>query len=151
MTAPAVRLATPDDRLAVHRIVDGAILAVPALDARIEAGDVLLAVRADNSGDGESDDDGPGRPLGTLVRKPIDGGYEILAVAVRPSHRGRGIGRALVEAAAEREGRIVAEFDAAVRPFYESLGFAIRPVDGGDGDDGSEGGGEKRYRGVLKG
>ncbi|WP_114577898.1 GNAT family N-acetyltransferase [Saliphagus sp. LR7] len=128
----AVRTATPGDRLAVRRLVDGAVLSVPDLDARIEAGDVLLAVRSDG-GDGRT-----GRPLGTLVCEPIAGGWEVVAVAVRRSRRDRGIGRALVEAAGEREGRLVAEFDASVEPFYESLGFAIQPVDD-----------EDRYRGEF--
>ncbi len=128
----SVRTATREDRLAVRRLVDGAVLALDDLEARIEAGDVLLAVPSDG-------DDG--RLRGTVVCEPIDGGREVRAVAVRRSRRDRGIGTVLVEAAGEREGRLVAEFDAAVRPFYESLGFAIRPVDGGDG----------RYRGELEG
>lgn len=140
--AISVRTATPGDRLAVHRIVDGAMLAVEDVDDRLEAGDVLVAVRSDG---------GDERPRGALVSEPIDGGWEVLAIAVRRPHRGRGIGTALLEAAGEREGRLVAEFDASVRPFYESLGFAIREVgDGGSderGDDG-EAGDEKRYRGV---
>lgn len=128
-SAVSIRTATPDDRLAVRQLVDGAVLAVDDLDARLEAGDVLLA--------DPSDGDGPS--LGTFVGEPIDGGREVLAIVVRRCRRDRGIGSALVEAAAEQEGRLVAEFDGSVRPFYESLGFAIRPV-GGD-----------RYRGELEG
>lgn len=137
--AVTVRTATVEDRLVVHRIIDGSMLAVEDVDGRLEAGDALLAVRPGSQ-------DGDERPLGTLVLEPIDGGWEVLAVAVRRPHRDRGIGTALVEAADEREGRIVAEFDPSVRSFYESLGFSIRAV-GGERSDGGADSGKKRYRG----
>lgn len=75
------------------------------------------------------------RVVGVLV---LDGEC-VEAVAVAPSRRGRGVGTALVDAALARQGRLVAEFDDTVRPFYESLGFAIEPT-----DDGSDG----RFRGM---
>jgi len=71
--------------------------------------------------------------LGALVLE----GREITGVAVRRRRRDQGIGRRLVEAAAARRGTLVAEFDAAVRPFYEALGFVVESV--GDG----------RFRGRL--
>lgn len=123
----SVRAATLDDRLAVARLVDGAMLAVPDLAARIDAGDVLLAVRPG------------GHPLGTLVSQPTEEGREIRAIAVERSVRDRGIGRALVEAVRGEGETLVAEFDASVRPFYASLGFSVQPVAGA----------EDRYRGVL--
>nr|WP_305882813.1 GNAT family N-acetyltransferase [Halobellus rarus] len=67
---------------------------------------------------------------------------EIVSIAVHRSRRGRGIGRALVGAAAARSaGPLVARFHEQVRPFYEALGFEIRaPVSEASGDDGAEGG-----------
>jgi GNAT superfamily N-acetyltransferase len=73
------------------------------------------------------------RVLGALV---LDG-EAIAAVAVRRSRRGQGIGTALVETAAGRRDRLVAEYDGDVRGFYESLGFEIKPTS----EDG-------RFRGV---
>ncbi|MFB6250473.1 MAG: GNAT family N-acetyltransferase, partial [Halobellus sp.] len=63
-----------------------------------------------------------------------DSATEIEQIAVHQSRRGRGIGRDLVEAAADRaDGVLIARFPAGVRPFYESLGFEIRETDW-DGD-----------------
>lgn len=121
--------AEPDDLAAVMTVLDAGGLAADAGEVceRTAAGDVLVA----RAGRG-------GAVLGALV---LDGN-EVEAVAVRPGRRGRGIGTALVEAAAERaageDDRLVAAFDAGVRPFYESLGFEVGPAD--------EPG---RYRGVL--
>ncbi|WP_049900568.1 GNAT family N-acetyltransferase [Halococcus agarilyticus] len=99
-------------------VLDGAALAVEADAVReaIDRGAVLVAV-AD------------GRVLGACV---LDG-REITAIAVRRARRDQAIGTRLVEAAAERyvtdEDELIAEFDRGVRPFYESLGFAIEPAD----------------------
>ncbi|USZ77693.1 GNAT family N-acetyltransferase [Halorussus vallis] len=57
-------------------------------------------------------------------------GARVDAVAVRRARRARGIGTALVEAALAREGRLVAEFDPRVAPFYESLNFDVLELDG---------------------
>ncbi|WP_225335639.1 GNAT family N-acetyltransferase [Halomicrobium urmianum] len=112
-----VREATPDDRAAVANVVDGAVLAVDddVLARSLDVGETLVAVSDDTD-----------RVLGALV---LDGN-RIAAVAVRRRRRGQGIGSALVEAAAERRERLTAEFDADVRPFYESLGFEINVVEG---------------------
>lgn len=120
-----IREARTGDRDAVLGILNAAMLETDAavVDERIGDGDVLVAV-----------DDG--RVIGALV---LDGA-EITAVAVRPGRRGRGVGTALVEAALARRDRVVATFDASVRPFYESLGFDVSPAD--------EGG---RFRGVRGG
>ena len=119
----AVREATVEDLPDVLNVVDGAALRVDvdSLRERIASGDVLVAREEE-------------RVLGTVV---LDGD-RIAAVAVRRGRRDQGIGTALVEAAAERRERLVAKFDARVRPFWESLGFDIEPADESD-----------RYRGVL--
>ncbi|WP_435177058.1 GNAT family N-acetyltransferase [Halorussus sp. AFM4] len=126
-----VRAATDDDRLDVRRVLDAAMLQVrDDLRERIAAGDVLVA-----------QGDGGGSILGALVlvpgedegTSPRDGAAHVDAVAVRRARRGRGVGSALVRAAAERRGVLTAEFDPAVRPFYESLGFDVSRVDG-DGE-----------------
>jgi sulfur carrier protein ThiS len=115
-----VRRARRDDHLAVVRLLDGAMLDVDAgrVRDRIEAetGAVLVATRGDVD-----------RPVGALVRD----GDRVTAVVTRRRHRGRGVGSALVRVALGDRGRLVAEFDPGVRPFYESLGFTIEPV--GDG------------------
>jgi len=115
-----VRQAAPDEHAAAMGVLDAAVLEVDAgaVLERIPE-DVLVAVEDD-------------RVLGALVLA----GDEVEAVAVRPGRRGQGVGSALVEAAAERRGRIVAEFDDGVRPFYEALGFEV------------ESGGNGRCRGV---
>ena len=109
-----VREAESGDVAAVLNVLDGAALAVEyeRVRAGVERGRVLVAVR------GEGDD---GTVLGALA---LDGD-RIEAIAVRPNRRGQGIGTALVEAAADRRDRLVAEFDGSVRPFYEGLEFAI--------------------------
>lgn len=91
-------------------VLDGALLTVTP--TRVREGTTLVAVDE-------------GRVLGALVLSD----REIRAVAVRRSRRGQGIGTALVEAAAARRPRLVAEFDPDVRAFYESLGFAVREAD----------------------
>jgi GNAT superfamily N-acetyltransferase len=119
----AVREAAVADLPDVLNVVDGAALRVDvdSLRERIASGDVLVAVEED-------------RVLGTLV---LDGD-RIAAVAVRRGRRDQGVGTALVEAAADRRDRLVAAFDARVRPFWESLDFEVEPADEPD-----------RYRGVL--
>lgn len=120
-----VREARPDEALAVRRLLDAAMLEPGDVAARIEAGDVLAAV----------DEDGE-RVLGAIVLEPRERGAHVAAIAVRRRRRDRGIGTALVEAALERAGRLTARFDEGVVPFYESLEFAIEPVD------------DRRFRGV---
>lgn len=118
-----VREAIPDDSLDVRQVLDAAMLVVrDDLPERIEAGDVLVATV-------ESTDS----ILGALVLVPRERGAHIDAVAVRRARRGQGVGSALVRTAAERHARITAEFDADVRPFYESLEFEISSAEGEDG------------------
>lgn len=126
MSAVVVRNGDPDELVAVMRVLDAGLLEMAASEVRerLESGDCLVAETT-------------GRIVGALV---LDGDY-VEAVAVSPSRRGRGVGTTLVEAALDRQGRLVAEFDAGVSPFYDSLEFAIEPVADGDRTD--------RFRGVL--
>ncbi|ELZ75990.1 GNAT family N-acetyltransferase [Haloferax larsenii] len=115
MSDIVVREGTPDELVAVMRILDAGLLEATAEEIRetLAAGDCLVA-------------DDSGRVVGALV---LDGDY-VDSVAVSPSRRGRGIGTTLVRDALARRGRLVADFDERVRPFYESLGFDID--EGGD-------------------
>jgi GNAT superfamily N-acetyltransferase len=126
VTDVVVRDGTPDEFVAVVRILDAGLLEMEASEvrAKLETGDCLVA-------------EASGRVVGALV---LDGDY-VEAVAVSPSRRGRGVGTELVEAALDRQGRLVVDFDGGVRPFYESLGFAIEPRDDEEIDD--------RFRGVF--
>ncbi|UPW01561.1 GNAT family N-acetyltransferase [Halorussus gelatinilyticus] len=129
--------ATADDRLGVRRVLDAAMLDVrDDLRERVAAGDVLVASEGDeDSGERETP------VLGALVLVPLsddapdasgDEAAHIDAVAVRRARRGRGVGTALVRAAAAHRARLTAEFDPGVRPFYDALGFEISPVEGDD-------------------
>ena len=113
-----VRAAAEGELAAAMTAFDAGGLAVDAGDARraIRAGGLLVAVQE-------------GRVLGTLLLEPRAAGAEIDAVAVLPGRRGQGIGTALVRAAAERHGRLVAAFDPRVRPFWAALGFEIGPAE----------------------
>lgn len=128
-----VRSARDGERAAARSVCEAALLRVPADPEWLVA---VGETRRVPNGSGTRGDPraADGRVLGALA---LDGD-EIAAVAVRPGRRGRGIGPALTEAAAERRDRLVAEFDPRVRPFYEALGFEIEPA-GGD-----------RYRGVRE-
>ncbi|MFT4957084.1 MAG: GNAT superfamily N-acetyltransferase [Halobacteriales archaeon] len=122
-----VREAQPADRVGVRRVLDAAMLDVEDLLARIDAGDVLVAVAED-------------RVLGTCVLVPPTeapdwvgqvgdkGRFEkaidahVHAIGVRRRRRAEGIGWALIDRAGER-GALSAAFKADVRPFYDRLGF----------------------------
>lgn len=121
-----VREAVPEDVPAVLNVLDGAALETDhdRIHASVKQGQTFVAVR-------NSDSDGP--VLGAIV---LDGDH-IEAVAVRSNRRGQGIGTALIETVAQRRDRLTAEFDADVRPFYDSLDFAVEPAEGDD-----------RFRGV---
>lgn len=113
MTVRTVRV---DDELAVRRVLDAAVLEYSDLGDAIEGRRVLVA---------EKDD----LVTGALVFSRTDRGLHVEAIAVRRSRRDRGVGTVLVEAALDRlepDERLTADFDASVRPFYESLDFEIR-------------------------
>jgi len=135
-----VRPATTDDLTGILGVLDAAALETDAdrVRASVGRGDAFVAVR-DETGAADG-----GTVLGAVVLVGTDQPdiAHIDAVAVRRRQRGRGIGRALVAAAADRDDRLTAAFSAGVRPFYESLGFDIETVENGEHD---------RYRGVLRG
>ncbi|MFB6074364.1 MAG: GNAT family N-acetyltransferase [Haloarculaceae archaeon] len=134
-----VREATPEEVPAVLGVLDAAALATDhaAVERSVARGETLVAVAGD-----------PDRP-GTVVGALVLAGERIENVAVRRRRRGQGVGRALVEAAAARRERLVAECDAGAVPFYEALGFAVSPLDGAASGDGERDDGE-RYRAVRE-
>lgn len=125
-----VRPAAPDDLPSVLGVLDAGALEtdVERVRASVDRGDAFVAVREGAGDDGDGDPAGGAVVLGALV---LDSD-EIAAVSVRRRRRGQGIGTALVAAAADRRDRLVAEFDAGVRPFYEELGFELTTVDGSE-------------------
>lgn len=130
-SASAIRPARPAEYARVMAILEGALLDVDTtgvrerLDGETTHGSVLVATESD-------------RLLGVLLRED----NEVTAIAVRPGRRGQGIGAALVHRAADQvDGTLVAEFDADVREFYESIGFTVEMID--------ERTTEERYRGRL--
>lgn len=118
-----VREATDDDLPAVMNVLDGAALEVDVATVRagIASDGTLVAVSGGSGDDGATASE---RILGALV---LDAD-RVVAVAVRRRRRGQGLGTALVEAALDRRARLIADFDANVRPFYERLGFDVEPV-----------------------
>lgn len=131
MTDARIRAGDPGDFVAAMRVLEGALLDVDAdaVRRRLREGgrpaDAVLVAELD------------GRVVGALVLADGSNGAEgaseaahVEAVAVSRPRRGSGVGRALVEAARERAGRLTADFDSRVRGFYESLGFEIEERDG---------------------
>jgi len=129
-----VRPAEERDALDVRRVLDAAMLEFDALDERIASGDVFVAIDGGHAIEAGGGAGSESRVLGALVLS----GTGIEAIAVRRALRDRGIGRALVEHAADRRGALTAEFDGGVRAFYEALGFEVERV------------GEDRFRSVLR-
>lgn len=122
-----VRCATATELPTVLSVLDAAMLETDLDAVRDRIGDGVLVAHAED------------RVLGACVVDETVEPAVVEAIAVRPGRRDQGVGTALVEAAQERWGSLVAEFDETARPFYASLGFQIEPV--GDG----------RYRGVRGG
>lgn len=110
-----IRTATPSDRVAVRRLIDGANLAVSAIPRRLRDGTVLLAVPEPDA-----------VPSGTIVLVPVDSTTATVeAIAVRRSRRNQGIGTALVEHALDRYQTLCVDCAPDVRPFWASLGFEL--------------------------
>lgn len=145
-----IRTATPDDRLDVVRVLDGAMLQTEDIPERLRAADVLVAVA--ERGSGGADDDVAETVVGAAVLETRDENRHLDAVAVRRARRDRGIGSALVVRAVRdaRElagvSRVTAEFDADLRAFYAGLGFDIEAISTENEDEG----GPERLRGTRR-
>lgn len=128
--------AAPGDVDAVRYLLEGALLEPGPVERRVDAGRVLIAVRPDATS-GSADR----RPLGVLVfdLAASRAGAHVESIVVRPRRRDEGIGTRLIVDAFDRFGRLTAEFDERVRPFYDALDFDITPTDGSN----------DRLRGVL--
>ncbi len=108
--AMIIREASEDDTVGVRSVLDGANLAV-------SDGAVAKAIRHESIFVAAT----PSAIIGAIV---LDGST-IEALAVRRKRRGRGIGSALVWAAAARQSTLHATFRRGLRPFYESVGFKV--------------------------
>lgn len=109
-----VDLARQADLPAVMNVLDGAALDIAATTVEAAIGrDRVLVARST-----------AGTVLGVLVGDEGTPPVRILAIAVRPGRRGRGIGSALIESA-RRWGALEAAFDPDVAPFYRTNGFTI--------------------------
>ena len=129
----SIRRGTPDDRLAVVRLFDAAMLETDSdrLRQQLEAIDGFVCLATIDE-----------RPVGAIAvdLTPADDSEgvdnaepaRITAIAVRRRRRDRGIGRQLVDAAATRitPRPLTAVFDERVRPFYRACGFEIEPHEG---------------------
>ncbi|UWG49716.1 Acetyltransferase (GNAT) family [Halalkaliarchaeum sp. AArc-CO] len=143
-----IRCADPTELLGVVRVLDGGALEtdLEAIRRRLRADPPLVFVAV---AEAESSESSMERVVGALVLNPLQtsspGDFEIEQVAVRRRRRGRGIGRALVEAACgfareqappDATVTVTASFDRTVRPFYEACGFEIvddPDLESGDG------------------
>ncbi len=130
--AAILRPARPGDRAAVGVLIQAAFGVyvaelgyepLPMLEdygARIAAGEIYLLEES-------------GRLLGLLVVEDLGSALEIFAVAVDPAHRGRGIGRRLMdeaEALARQLGLAEVRLytNSLMRgnvAFYKALGYAV--------------------------
>jgi ribosomal protein S18 acetylase RimI-like enzyme len=130
-----LRAATTDDRADVERLLaeylyefDGRTEPYPYVDAYwTEAERLPFLIDAD------------GRAVGIALIRVRDGGWSIAEFAVTPAKRGGGVGRAAVEALAERARAAGAtHLEAKIHPdneqafgFWSAVGFervATRPV-----------------------
>ena len=141
----SIRRGDPTDRLAVVRLFDAAVLDTDfdRLSQQLTTTDglVLIATREETPVGAIALD---ASPTSEEERVDIDtmrvddditqadgdtDPVRITAIAVRRRRRDRGIGRALIEAAADRVAPrpLTARFDEEVRPFYDACGFEIDP------------------------
>lgn len=149
----SIRVAEPSDRVGVRRVLDAVMLAVADLPDRLAAGEVLVATAEDrvvgaialapegpagseqSVGPEDSVDPG-GAGHGSSPDLPPDwsAATHVRSIAVRRRRRDRGVGSALVDAAAARFGPLVADFDADVAPFYRALGAEVRAAGSADSE-----------------
>lgn len=129
-----IREATAGDALDVRRVVDAAMLEVEGLGERIDQGNVLVAT-ADATVVGAIVLAPEGPPEEAVGAAGLPSAWadatHVRAIAVRRRRRGAGIGRQLLAAAVDRAGRLVADFDATRRDFYDAVGATVR-----EGEDG---------------
>jgi GNAT superfamily N-acetyltransferase len=128
---PVLRRGEPDDLVDVMRLFDGALLETDSerINRQLaRKGGYILCAYVDDRPVGAigllTAVAGPEIPITTTSRpKPV----HITAIAVRNSRQNRGIGRTLVEEAADRAAPrpLSATFDERVRPFYTACGFEI--------------------------
>lgn len=125
----SIRVATPEDRVAVSRVLEGALLEIADLGEPLADGDVLVATTGEAvvgavvvAREGPADRSPPADwPAGTHVR----------SIAVRRKRRRTGIGTALLRAALERWSPLVADFEADVEGFYAAMGAERRATSDG--------------------
>ena len=134
----SIRRGDPADRLAVVRLFDAAMLdtAADRLSQQLTGTDgvVLIATRGETPVGAIALDYSPASDKkrvavdSTRVDDDTDL-VRITAIAVRRRRRDRGIGRTLIEAAANHvtPRPLTARFDEEVQPFYRACGFEIDP------------------------
>ncbi|QZA87672.1 GNAT family N-acetyltransferase [Salinarchaeum sp. IM2453] len=108
-----IEKATPDDRLALRRLIDSVHLIVNDLPARIADSSVYVK-RSNNT------------VLGAIVLRETTYGAHIEAIVVRKRRRNSGIGTELVKTAIDRYGVLTMSCQSDTWPFWASLGF--RPL-----------------------
>lgn len=118
MTGFKIRTAKEAEIAEIASIFDAAALQteIESLTTAIQSGDALVAAR----------------PTGPILGAIFLAGNQITAIAVRPGRRGQEIGTVLVDACAGRHDKLLARFDPSVRPFWESVGFEVKPLSGSE-------------------
>lgn len=129
----SIRVATPEDRVAVGRVLEGALLEIADLDEPLADGEVLVATTGEAV---------VGAVVGAVVvarEGPVDrsppadwpDATHVRSIAVRRKRRRTGIGTALLRAALERWSPLVADFEADVEGFYAAMGAECRVMPDG--------------------
>ncbi len=119
-----IRESRPDETEAVIALLDAALLAFDREAIRGSSGEREMYVAEEDT-----------RIRGAIVLKAS----HIVAIAVQPRHRHRGVGRSLVANALDHHGSVTADWDPRVHGFFDALGFVWERTDDG------------RYRGRLHG
>ena len=112
----SIELAVENDAAAVITLFDQSLLAFDraTITPRIEREAVVIA-----------------RTEQRLCGAHLNAGRHVEAIAVRPSHRNRGVGRAMLKEMADRRGPLTASCREQVRPFFESLGWSTYELPNG--------------------